>query len=367
MSRGLSLYLDLLRVLAALAVLLSHAAYARFTDGRWLWLRELNLGSDAVVVFFVLSGLVIAFVAQTKDTTLGGFAFNRATRILSVALPALLLGWALDRIGAAQFPQVYAGPYYAAMPLPEQVLRGLTFTNEWAGLEARLGSNGPYWSLSYEVAYYALFAIAVYVRGPARAALLIIGALLVGLNILLLAPCWLIGVALWQRLRSGRRLVAPAAWACAALPVLAYAAALGLGLPDHLLELTNRHIDSTQLRFSNEVLWNSLLAAAVGLHILGMAGLMEGRSGLPGGAVIRWLAAGSFSVYLMHYPLLQLLGPALPKIGPGLLDDAVLIIATTLACLAFAQVFERSLPLQRAVLRQITSKPAPSAKRTPPV
>ena len=42
MSRGLSLYLDALRTFAALIVFLSHFAYVRFTEGRYLLIRELN-------------------------------------------------------------------------------------------------------------------------------------------------------------------------------------------------------------------------------------------------------------------------------------------------------------------------------------
>ncbi|KPQ22409.1 MAG: two component transcriptional regulator, LuxR family, partial [Porphyrobacter sp. HL-46] len=83
----------------SLDFLLSHAGYPRFTEGRWLWVRELNFGSDAVIVFFVLSGLVIAHVAQEKPGGIGRFAFDRATRLMSVALPALVLGFALDRLG----------------------------------------------------------------------------------------------------------------------------------------------------------------------------------------------------------------------------------------------------------------------------
>ena len=65
-TRGLSGYLDLLRFGAAFVVLLSHFAYTRFTDGQYSFIRELNLGSDAVVLFFVLSGFVITFAATQK-------------------------------------------------------------------------------------------------------------------------------------------------------------------------------------------------------------------------------------------------------------------------------------------------------------
>ena len=64
-SPRLSVYLDLMRAIAAFVVLLSHFAYPRFTDGAFLVIRDLNLGSDAVVVFFVLSGFVIACLFAT--------------------------------------------------------------------------------------------------------------------------------------------------------------------------------------------------------------------------------------------------------------------------------------------------------------
>ncbi|MEM8755449.1 MAG: acyltransferase family protein, partial [Pseudomonadota bacterium] len=75
MNPRLSAHLDLLRVLAALVVLFSHFAYARFSRGDYLFVREWNLGSDAVVVFFVLSGYVVAHTAARPGMTFGRFAF----------------------------------------------------------------------------------------------------------------------------------------------------------------------------------------------------------------------------------------------------------------------------------------------------
>ena len=71
MSPRLSVYLDATRAIAALVVLLSHFAYPRFTGGDYLIIRELNLGSDAVVIFFVLSGFVIAYTAENRDRLIG--------------------------------------------------------------------------------------------------------------------------------------------------------------------------------------------------------------------------------------------------------------------------------------------------------
>lgn len=365
MNRGFSNYLDVLRFGAAFVVLISHFAYPRFTDGRHLWVRELNLGSDAVVLFFVLSGLVIAFVAQTKDTGFRQFAFNRATRILSVALPALILGFLLDRTGDALFPAFYDSYFYNPLPLTEQLARGLSFTSEWGGMQTRLGSNGPYWSLSYEVAYYALFAIAWYLTGALRTVLLALGVWLVGLNILLLMPAWLIGVWVWRCLDQGlmpRQRLVP--YLVFGLP-LAYIAALVTGLPDELRTLTEMglppHILNT-LRFSDEFLWNNLLAAGVAFHLLGVAALTRRKAARSTGQLVPWLAGGSFSLYLFHYPLLQFLGPALPGTGTPLLDDAILLGLVTLVCYAFAGVFERTLKDQRTWLSQHRrkTKKAPS-------
>ncbi len=71
MNRGFSTYLDLLRFGAAVVVLMSHYGYERMSGGRWLWIRDLNLGSDAVIVFFVLSGFVIAHVAARPEAAMG--------------------------------------------------------------------------------------------------------------------------------------------------------------------------------------------------------------------------------------------------------------------------------------------------------
>jgi peptidoglycan/LPS O-acetylase OafA/YrhL len=58
---GLSIYFDLTRVVAAAVVLLSHYGPSLFGTSDTLF-----PGHDAVIVFFVLSGYVIALVSDTK-------------------------------------------------------------------------------------------------------------------------------------------------------------------------------------------------------------------------------------------------------------------------------------------------------------
>ncbi|MBL8584165.1 MAG: acyltransferase [Rhizobiaceae bacterium] len=359
MNRAFSTYLDALRFLAALTVVLSHWAYERFTGGAFVGIRDYNLGSDAVVVFFVLSGLVIAYTAETKDRTLGAFGFCRATRLLSVALPALALTFVLDRLGAHLDPPAYEGWWYVPRSLPEMLWNGLTFSSEWHMPGVRLGTNGPYWSLSYEVAYYLLFAAAFFLAGPLRILTLAVLALLIGVKVLLLLPVWLTGVSIWLRMRSAasakepRRLL----WAMAVLPILVYLACLAAGVPGLLWRATvsaagmEPDILRAVLGFSDEFLWNLLIGALVSIHLRAMWRLSRTwpatEQSWPANA-IRWLAGASFSIYLVHYPVMQFADAVLPDTVP--LRPWLLLGATLGACFFFAEAFERSLPELRSSL-----------------
>ncbi|GGD28950.1 acyltransferase family protein [Sinisalibacter lacisalsi] len=363
MSRGFSIYLDAVRFAAGMLVLMSHFAYPRFSGGRWLWMRELNLGSDAVVMFFVLSGLVIAHVVHAKPGGAGTYAFDRATRFVSVALPALVLGFALDRMGTRIAPEVYPSWAYSHLPLWEILLRGLTFSNEWSGQATRLGSNGPYWSLSYEAAYYALFGIAIYARGARRIVLLALGGWIIGPNILLLLPAWLMGVLVQRCVARGRVTQGRAALALAVLPVAAYILALRFGVPDLLRAPIAEY--GASLRFSDEFIWNNLLAGLMGVHLLGMAGLLRGRGTFRNATRIRWLAGGSFSLYLVHYPVLQVLA-AMGLDSADLGEDLILIAATLAICYGFAELTERRLTVFRVALMRMRRWPNVRAGRRAP-
>ena len=67
MRPQLSVYMDAVRLAAAFVVLLAHASELMF-EGVPLPFP----GKDAVIVFFVLSGFVIAFVAREKTAICSG-------------------------------------------------------------------------------------------------------------------------------------------------------------------------------------------------------------------------------------------------------------------------------------------------------
>ena len=86
MNLALSSYLDLTRFGAAVVVALSHAWPLIHSGYSFSW-----PGHAAVVMFFVLSGLVIAYAVDGRDLTLGEYTLHRVARVWSVAIPALLL------------------------------------------------------------------------------------------------------------------------------------------------------------------------------------------------------------------------------------------------------------------------------------
>ena len=371
-TQGFSLWLDAVRAGAALTVLFGHMAHVRFTGGDYYFLREWNVASDAVAVFFVLSGVVIAYAAG-RDETLGKFAFNRITRIVTVLVPALFLTLLFDGIGTRVDMTAYPERYYEALPLGEFLWRGLTVTPLWKGMSdwVRLGTNGPIWSLSYEVGFYLFFGAFVFLKGMMRLVILALLSLLVGLPILVMLPAWLMGAWVWRYTAN-----ADGADACMMSWIMAVGSIVALvmlklsGLPLILGNLTAQalypqHYQAV-LVYSDEVLWNSVIALMIAVHLIGVRRLTLNMANWTEGALaksVRWVAGGSFSLYLVHYPTLHLLDATLPEPLPAY--NLWLLGITLTVCFAFAALFERPLKPFRLWVKAIwqrmpTPQPAPT-------
>ena len=194
MNPGLSTYLNAIRFLAALAVVLSHFTQQTITGAIVSYQGE--LAGVAVTVFFVLSGYVIAFVSDQKERSIRSFAVSRFARIYSVALPALLLTAAID---------FYLYWFNAHVDIPHYEISGwwkylpvfLTFTSEIGPIHVPVLSDRPFWSLSYEVWYYVAFAAVAYSRGWARVVLGVLAVAILGLPALLYLPIWIMGCAIY--------------------------------------------------------------------------------------------------------------------------------------------------------------------------
>src|SRR5258708_37243552 len=86
LSQSGSVFLDVVRFSAALVVFLGHLG----AMVPWA-LKFVHLAHIAVCIFFVLSGFIIRMVVANRVTTMKDFLIDRASRIYSVAVPALVL------------------------------------------------------------------------------------------------------------------------------------------------------------------------------------------------------------------------------------------------------------------------------------
>jgi peptidoglycan/LPS O-acetylase OafA/YrhL len=304
MNRSLSLYFDLARVVAALLVILYHS------NMRLLSTAVLPLsghGHAAVIVFFVLSGYVIAYITATREHTSRAYWVSRLSRFYSVALPAVLLAPLLDMAGEALAPQFYAGATTHDLAWV-RVISSLGFLNEIWSLSIMSFSNVPYWSLCYEFWYYALYAL--YSFGGGRRWMLC-GAMILALGpkIALLAPIWILGVVLYRWRCLGRIGRAHGAWLwCASW--LAYGLFHGYGLTeagsDWLRQLAGERLHH-ELAFSKFFITDYLLGLLVACNFVGARAMLASSTELLErlAPLIRALAGLTFSAYIFHQPLLQ--------------------------------------------------------------
>jgi len=368
-----SVYLDAARLFAALVVVLTHLAYPRFSGGLLLPLR--TYGNDAVMIFFVLSGYVIAYTAATRDRELRTYAVNRLARLYSVALPAIFLTFAFDEVGRRLDPALYDGFWYRAdVPLDRMLAAG-TFTNELWFRSVRLFTNGPYWSLGYEFWYYVLFAVAWYGRGRTRWVLAAAVAAIMGPKILLLLPVWLLGVAVY-RLNARAPLGIEAGILLFVGSIALYVAFRATGLRDFLLDWTyarlGRGFVRTELRWSDEFLSAWLIGVLVACNFVGFHAISSRLTRLTSRVegVVRDGAGATFSIYLFHYPLLQLFAALLLLDPRSPLAVAFLFATTVLACRGLAVLTEQRKDLARRWIGRLvpgggTASPVPAGAGPP--
>jgi len=196
MTEQLSIYLDLCRFIAAVAVVLAHLVHFNIATGDWVkWIPA--SGRDAVILFFLLSGYVISYTCKRKNDSLKSYAIARATRVYSVALPIILLTVLVDLIGIEFNPDNYSGLYqYAKLSI--YIPLHLSFLGEIWTLSEQPFTVPPYWSLGYEVWYYVLFAALYFYSGIKRIIIFSVLFIFVGYKLWLLFPLWLAGVWLYH-------------------------------------------------------------------------------------------------------------------------------------------------------------------------
>lgn len=369
--------LDSLRALAVLWTMCFHSFLVGGMGREWAWLQ--HNGWMGVDLFFVLSGFliglqVLAPLARGERLDMGDFYLRRAFRILP-AFWALLLVYLLC-------------PGFREAPGMEPWWK---FAGFFVNISIDYGRNAAFshaWSLCVEEHFYLLFpALALlFVRLRSRAALWAFCAALVLGGIAWRSAIWLHFDALqpqrnwfveeiyyptWNRLDgllAGVLLAVwktwrPAQWErVAARANLVFIAGLAtMALSFWLFR------DRAGL-LGNSVGWPVLSA---GLAMLVFAGAQPGswigRRAFPGAA---WLAAVSYSLYLVHKPVYRLVETHLGAVleGRGIVAFLAYGLASLLAAALLYYLVERpGLGLRRRLIDRRRSKSAQGALAAPSV
>lgn len=298
--------LDGLRGLAALVVLIHHCALvspqlsaAVDSNGTgsfepWVWwttftpLHLLWAGHEAVYTFFILSGFVLAlpFLRDSPPS----WATYYPKRLVRIYLPvwaslviALLMAWTVPRTAGSELS------YWVNLhDEPPHVLAD-AFLLRGAGL-----LNSPLWSLQWEMLFSLLLPIYV------------IGARKLGSY----GPPGLLGIFILMAVGNLMR-----------SPLLVYMSMFGVGV----LMAAQREVLERWGRKIGPLAWLSLIAAsitllcsrwlfpqlpvAIAMAALGGALLIfaflawQPAISLGNGSLVRWLGMRSFSLYLIHEPI----------------------------------------------------------------
>jgi peptidoglycan/LPS O-acetylase OafA/YrhL len=333
-NRPMSITLDLVRASAALAVLVGHAAQLGLYTGAWPF--SVMLQHNAVVVFFVLSGLVIATSIERKQMSLPDYVVARCARILPVALFALAFTLTAFTIAGKFAPQSMAVEDFDH--LTARIVLPLFFLSE-----SQVGHgavwNAPFWSLCYEVWYYALFGAAFFLRGRQRVLWLALLALIAGFKVLILLPIWLMGVGVARsRVNNETGALAAIGYLAAGLLMGVIATADAEPVAQMLFQAVG-----VSLHFSEHVLTDLLLGAAVTFGFVGLRPLADKAAGILQRCErpIRAAAGMSFTLYVLHWPMLLLLRSFSITAGESLPAFAGFLVAICLVCAAVATVIER--------------------------
>jgi peptidoglycan/LPS O-acetylase OafA/YrhL len=337
-------WLDLLRFLAAFAVVLVHArghALVEFgalpADQRsplvFAFFALTRVGNEAVTVFFVLSGFLVGGKAIERigngSFRFADYAIDRVTRIYVPLVPALALS------------AVVAGFIGEDRSIA-------SFFGNLAGLQGiatePFGLNRPLWSLSYEIWFYVLagaVGVAAAYRGMhAVAAIAIVSVACIFTK---LSPtflfCWIIGaVAYVRRPRRSSFL----GW-IAALILIAYGtigveigmvsdSVKGLAIAAYVPSWDVSHIvlsTGTALLVQQLVVSEPKRRLAKAIDHVGTP-----------------LGAFSYTLYLVHYPIIRaivpLVGERMPRIDLRSIGYlALLTVASVAGAVVMYWLFER--------------------------
>lgn len=326
-----------------------------------------GFGHQSVIIFFVISGFLVGGMTldrwRTHTPDPGAYFIARFSRIYTVLIPALIVGWVFDRTGAHWFEssRMYANALseYSINSLPDHVLirtDWLTISGNLLNLQgilvSPLGSNGPLWSLANEWWYYCLFAfVAMAFKSRAHRTVCALAALalaaLLPTQMLLWGALWVMGLGahVWVRAHIKK-------------PNCTIAALLFLAA----MAWTRLH--HAQAGMALEFMADAVVATTFCLLLVSLSTV---RKPLPMANFHHWAAEFSFSTYLFHFPAMVFAAAALGQNGlihlkaPPTGSQLAVYAGMVLALLAFSLLAYHLFEKHTSHIKQALSRYAMSA------
>jgi peptidoglycan/LPS O-acetylase OafA/YrhL len=199
-SGNSSILLDSLRLFAAISVLTLHAQSLWFPINKFSVVQPPDYAHSAVIIFFVLSGFVIAHTTESSNRGRSQYAVARLSRLSSVVIPALVItGIAQFMVGRLDITLLHS--FSRGPSVIRYIISGLYLNEVWFFSAAPI-INIPLWSLSYEFWYYVIFGFWFFKGTGWKAYILpLLACLVAGPKILLMMPIWLAGVIAYRTKR----------------------------------------------------------------------------------------------------------------------------------------------------------------------
>lgn len=344
---GYLVFIEGMRGLAALYVALGHIASLvdppHNHKGVPLWLHmalgPLAYGHLAVAAFIVISGFCLALAATQRDdpdiAKVGAFLIRRCRRILPAYYGCLAVSLA---VALWVTPRGHGMPFIQYLPVTKANVLAHAFLVQNLRPDWMYKLNGVLWSIALEFQLYFLFPVLARTMRKAPWVVTLLGTVVFAVAIAYLIPrgvklypyflCFFFVGMVGARYACARPVDSRPLWA---------GEALGFGLC----------IYGTCAGWSPVVTESALALFATCL-------LIDGAQRRTGISVTRafewrplaWIGAFSYSLYLMHHPILQTADLVRPTLVHGPVREAAYLIlfgipVALLGSLGFGLLFER--------------------------
>ncbi len=335
-------YLDGLRALAILMVVTFHTVYYNpwfATHGRGFW-PSLVAQNQGVYLFFILSGFCLAYPTLARLQQAGKLKFDvarfTARRIVRI-IPSYYIAIAVLAVALVVMLRLHVQPGAAMTPhlRPVKIVEQALLFNqrpEWL--------NGSFWTLPIEVHWYFVCPMLIWVWTRSRRAFAVIAVL-----------CWVASTA--TRLDAPDVRVLPAfMMGIAAADMRLRGSSLNRYAPAAFLVMLaivlTPKMQASSMRYIPWEVAMFLFVVATG-EVRALGRIFAARLFAP-------IAAASYSIYLIHAPLLSTIENYLPASIPlasGMLFAALFALAAGLLFSLIAEKPFRRGPMRDALLSRL--------------